>query len=158
MRGAGAHWVSAWGTETESRGSACADAGRVSQHAEERSVGASVAPPPCPAKEASGGEGVPQVQQHRSLAWGAPGSLQAGYLLRAAGPAVSGWEGLLESRAFLEFPGALVLLFKARVPPKKGNIARSLLCQWKIKQILGFLARLKALLSAWLVCLLQLIT
>ena len=99
MRGAGAHWVSAWGTETESRGSACADAGRVSQHAEERSVGASVAPPPCPAKEASGGEGVTQVQQHRSLAWGAPGSLQAGYLLRAAGPAVSGWEGLLESRA-----------------------------------------------------------
>lgn len=41
--------------------------------------------------------GLPGVQQHRSLAWGAPGPLQAGYLLRATGPAVSGKEGLLES-------------------------------------------------------------
>ena len=93
--------MSAQGTETEARGSACADAGGVSQHAEERSVGASVAPPPCPSKEASGGGWVTQVQQHRSLDWGAPGSLQAGYLLRAAGPAVSDEEDLLESGGFV---------------------------------------------------------
>lgn len=47
------------------------------------------------------GRGLPGLQQHRSLDWGAPGSLQAGYLLRAAGPAVSGEEDLLESRGFV---------------------------------------------------------
>ena len=70
--------MSARDTETEARGSACADARGVSQHADRAPFGGlSCTPRLVLPRKLVAGRGLPGVQQHRSLDWGAPGSLQA---------------------------------------------------------------------------------